>query len=273
MFGQLQQAMIAVGIDPGDAALIADGTLHRFWDRIDKRGSENGWYVLHDNGDGTHGAAFGNWKQPGERHTWHSKGERTTAAERADFARRMSATRQRAADEQRQRHSEAEAKAARLWRRARPAFKDHPYLIKKQVAPYGIRQHGEALIIPVRSSTGTLTGLQFINPNGSKQFLFGTAIASNYHAIGGTPGDILLIAEGYATAATLHAATGHPVAVAFNAGNLRPVAVALRAKYHKVAIIICADADDAGRRCAADAAEAVHGSVIEPDFPKGFHHG
>ena len=49
----------------------------------------------------------------------------------------------------------------------------------------------------------------------------------HYHLIGGTPRDILLIAEGYATAATLHAATNHPIAVAFDAGNLQPVATAL----------------------------------------------
>ena len=34
----------------------------------------------------------------------------------------------------------------------------------------------------------------------------------------------MLIAEGYATAATLHELTGMPAIVAFNAGNLMPVA-------------------------------------------------
>ena len=37
------------------------------------------------------------------------------------------------------------------------------------------------------------------------------------------PGPVL-IAEGYATAATLHELTGMPAIVAFNAGNLMPVA-------------------------------------------------
>ena len=37
------------------------------------------------------------------------------------------------------------------------------------------------------------------------------------------PGPVL-IAEGYATAATLHEMTGMPAIVAFNAGNLLPVA-------------------------------------------------
>ena len=44
----------------------------------------------------------------------------------------------------------------------------------------------------------------------------------------GVPDGLILIAEGYATAASLHQATGHPVAVAFDAGSLAPVSAALR---------------------------------------------
>lgn len=274
MFDALRQAMSAAGIDPGDAPFITDGRLRRFRDGNDKPGSKNGWLVLHDNGDGSHGAGFGNWKKyPGERFTWHSRGERVTADERAAFARRMTEARKKAAEEQKQRHAEAAAKAARLWRRSRPAAADHPYLVKKQVKPFGLRQIGEALVIPVRSGDGTLTGLQFIAPDSGKKFLAGTAVAGCYHSIGGRPGDVLLIAEGYATAATLHHATGHPCAVAFFAGNLRPVALVLRSKYPKAQIIVCADADPVGRAAAAEAAAAVAGSVIEPDFSKGSSHG
>ena len=78
--------------------------------------------------------------------------------------------------------------------------------------------------------------------------------------------DVLLLAEGYATAATLHEATGHPCACAFFAGNLKPVTLALRAKYPKIQIIVCADADPVGRAAAAEAAAAVNGTWIEPDF-------
>lgn len=54
-----------------------------------------------------------------------------------------------------------------------------------------------------------------------------------FHLLGALPAAhtndmaaVVLMAEGYATAATLHMATGHPVAVAFDAGNLTPVAKA-----------------------------------------------
>ena len=64
-----------------------------------------------------------------------------------------------------------------------------------------------------------------------------------YYPIGGAPDKILYVAEGFATAATVHEATGSAVAVAFNANNLKPVAIALRAKFPNLEIVICADDD------------------------------
>ena len=48
---------------------------------------------------------------------------------------------------------------------------------------------------------------------------------------------MLLVAEGYATAASLHEATGYPVAVAFDAGNLAHVTKALR-QQHRAALLV-----------------------------------
>ena len=149
---------------------------------------------------------------------------------------------------------------------AQPASHDHPYLIKKQVQPHGIKQMKGSLLVPVRSGSGDLAGLQFIDRSGGKKFLSGTAVSGSYYAIGPHPSDVLLLAEGFATAATLFEATGHPCVVAFFAGNLKPVALALRGKYPKVNILICADADPVGRAAAIEAATAVNGSWIEPDF-------
>lgn len=275
MFSELIAAMQASGLDPTNAPLVADGMLKRFRIEGDKPRTLNGWIVLHDNGDGTHGAAFGSWKNPGERFTWHSKKERVTAADRAEFARKMKEARTKQTEEQNRRHAAAAEKARRLWRSAKPAKTDHPYLTRKQVKPHGLRQINRALVIPVRDASGELTGLQFIQIDGSKKFLGGTAVAGCYFAIGKQPADALLLAEGFATAATLYEATGHPCAVAFFAGNLRPVALALRSKYPAVQMVVCADADNAGRTAAAQAAAAVNGLVIEPEFNPGecFSHG
>lgn len=62
-----------------------------------------------------------------------------------------------------------------------------------------------------------------------KLFLKGGRKSGLWHWCGDPAGaSVLLIAEGYATAASLHQATGRPVAVAFDAGNLAHVAKALR---------------------------------------------
>ena len=62
---------------------------------------------------------------------------------------------------------------------------------------------------------------------------------------GGDPlqASVLLLAEGYATAASLHEATGRPVVVAFDAGNLVHVAGELRALFPGVALLVCGDDD------------------------------
>ncbi len=106
----------------------------------------------------------------------------------------------------------------------------------------------------------------------------GAAITGGHHLIGAlAPGGMLLIAEGYATAATLHEATGLPVAVAFHVGNLMPVAQAYRAADPNLRILIAGDNDhqreregrpkgNVGRLKAEAAAEAVGGAVLLPPF-------
>ena len=267
MFSELKAAMTNSGIDPANATMIADGKLRRFHLPSDRRESRNGYLTLHDNGDGTYGACFGSWKH-GIKETWFSgKPQREmTTAERREYAKKMEERRRQQAEEQRQRHAAAAQKARQLWQRAKQAVADHPYLAKKQVKPHGLRQLDNALVVPVYNVNAEMTGLQFIQPDGSKRFLSGTEVAGCYHAIGPAPGDVLLFAEGWATAATLYEATGHPVAVCFSAGNLKPVALVLRQKYPTITMVVCADADEAGRSAARSAATAINGTWIEPDF-------
>lgn len=267
MFDDLKNAMSAAGIDPANAPMIADGKLRRFRLPEDHPRSKNGYITLFDNGDGSHGASFGSWRYS-IKETWFSgkPHKELTIEERREYAQRMNAARAKQAEEQRQRQAVAAEKARKLWQQAQAATPDHLYLIKKQVKPHGIKQMGGSLVIPVRNSAGDLTGLQFIDADGSKKFLSGTAVSSAYHAVGASPVDVLLLTEGYATAGSLYEATGHPCACAFFAGNLKPVALALRTKYPKIKIIICADADPVGRAAAVEAAASINGAWIEPDF-------
>jgi putative DNA primase/helicase len=111
--------------------------------------------------------------------------------------------------------------------------------------------------------------LQFIDGEGNKRFLSGGRKRGCYFGIGQPQGKIC-IAEGYATAASIHEATGYAVAVAFDAGNLRLVAEAIRQKFPGIEIILCADNDintpgNPGLTHAREAAAAVGGFVTFPE--------
>ena len=104
----------------------------------------------------------------------------------------------------------------------------------------------------------------------------GGRVKGCYHAIG-RPSGRVIVCEGFATGASLHAATGDAVAVALNAGNLLAVAVALRAKYPCLTIVVAADDDwqtagNPGLTAARLAAQAVGGEVAVPDF-RGYARG
>ena len=101
--------------------------------------------------------------------------------------------------------------------RARRIFEKLPdsgtseYLKRKGVRAYGLRFSRGSIVVPVRDERGDLVGLQFIDGEGAKKFLTGTAKRGAWHWVGelGNRGPVA-IAEGYATAATIHEATGWP---------------------------------------------------------------
>jgi putative DNA primase/helicase len=92
-----------------------------------------------------------------------------------------------------------------------------------------------------------LVGLQKITPGGDKRFNKGMAKAGAAARLGKAPGkgDLILVAEGVATALSLRMATARqfPVFVAFDAGNLLPVGKILRALYPASTLLFCADDD------------------------------
>jgi len=268
MPGTLLDAMQAAGLEPVKADIDLDGRIHRFRVVGDKAGSKNGWYVGHRHP--IPAGAFGSWKT-GESHTWRAESDQALSlVERAEQRRQLEAMRKQRADEEVRVRETAARKAARLWNLAKPADGDHPYLVKKGVKAWGIRQLRDMLLVPARDAAGNLHTLQFIGPDGGKRFLTGGRIAGCYYAIG-RPALTLLLAEGYATAATVFEATGHATACAFNAGNLVPVARALRAKFPILRIVVCADNDsqtagNPGLTYAFEAAHAVNGLVATPTF-------
>lgn len=149
----------------------------------------------------------------------------------------------------------------------REHFKAHG--IEKQVLTKG------DLIMPAINEHGDLRTFQTISGNnGSFKSFVKDGEKSGYHVIGdlNNTKDVM-IAEGYATAATLHEQTGKPVVVAFDAGNLTPVAEKVRAALPDARIYIAADNDrnnavNTGIEKANAAAEKVDAKVIVPQFVK-----
>lgn len=222
--------------------VVADGQLHRC-DVEGRNGKGDGVYKLHL--DGVPAGGFQNWKDGVGWQNWHHKGQRRVFNSAPRAVRRAAAHGDQRA-EQEVRHAAAAEKAAFIWGKAvrLPANQAHPYLASKSIAPFGIGQLSNTLVIPVRAGNGMLQSLQFIDGHGNKRFLRGGRIAGGSHVVGNLTGDVVVIAEGYATAASIHLATGYPVVVAFNCGNLHPVAVLTRQKYPKARIVIAADDDD-----------------------------
>jgi putative DNA primase/helicase len=154
------------------------------------------------------------------------------------------------------------------------------YLKRKNVQAYGLRyapSGNGTVAIPMQDTSAQFCGLQIIrgkdrgNKLEKQYWPKGLNKKGAFHLIGGTPRSVILIAEGYATCATLHQATGFPVAVAFDAGNLLAVAIALHKKYPRAKILICADDDyltegNPGCKAAEAAALAVSGSWVKPVF-------
>jgi len=256
----------AIGYSP-DPDILSPGKMIRF-PTSDKPHDRSGFAKLFDDGEG---GIFGCWRR-GISETWQSRTPHSPE-ERTVYAEHIRKAREEAAQIESALRAECRRISATLWQQGQDVDAKHPYLLNKGVKPHGIKQKGDALMIPVRGCDGILRGLQFIGPDGAKRFKTGTEVTGGYHAFGKPQRNTILICEGLATGATLHEVTGLPVAVAFNAGNLRHVAEALHGKYPAWRLIVCADDDhttegNPGWTKATEAARAVNGLLAIPAFPE-----
>jgi len=195
---------------------------------------------------------------------------RITPEQRAAM-RRVWADAAKAAELQRRAEAAAASNiATKVWARLLPEG-DSPYLQKKGVVGYGLKfTKNNTAVVPLIDTAGKIHGLQFLRTAAQaregkrpeKEFWpAGLTKKGHFHLLGHQPHWIVLVAEGYATAASLHAATGYPVACAFDSGNVGPVADALRKRYKRAKILVCAD-DDILRKC-----QECHARLVLPLHP------
>ena len=268
------------------------------WDEWSKRGetynernARDTWRGIKAGGATTIGTLFGIAKDHGFRFP------AIDAVQTPGQDAKAHAEAERMADEKRR---QREAEAAEYSRRADKAARDaltmwaeaadvgqSPYLVRKGVHGHGVRYLVDGtLLVPMRDAAGALQNVQRIAParpadgGPEKRFLPGGRKSGLWHLIGMVEGAAaLLLAEGYATAASIHEATGRPVVVAFDAGNLVHVAKALRELLPTMPLLICGDDDKAteartgknpGRDKAISAARAANSDsapagVVFPD--------
>ena len=248
----MRDAMLEYGFDVYPEP---DGQIHRFKGPDDRR--LNGWYICDvDRG------AFGNWKS-GVVVKWSERGK-LTDRERRDLNQKIRQQREARRKEREQRQQAAAAEAVKLWQHVIPVL-SHPYLQRKQVQAHGIRQSGDALIIPMYRDR-ELRSVQRIYPDGRKRFLKDGDIYATYYPIGNIK-DRLWIAEGFATAASVYEATGDAVACAFSGLNMAKVAKAFRKQHRDLDIRIAGD--KGGEKYADEAMIACLGKGAIPVFDDG----
>lgn len=275
IINQFIDAMAAAGCapdKPSDIEPTGEDCYYRLaGDRKDKRGG----YCLTIESDGF---AWGNFRsfKTGEHGKWHSgkSVKAQTKEERAAIDARIKAAEAVKKAAQEARHTKAAQEATTLWNASLPAL-DHPYLTNKGVKAHGARQDGYDLIIQGVSG-GKLWTYQRITQDGDKLFLTGGKKQGCFFPMTAASEDkgVILITEGFATAASVREATGLPTLAAFDAGNLLPVAKDMRSKYPESKIIICADNDHNGEKntgvlAAQQAAVKVGGFAVWPDFHDG----
>ena len=246
--------------------LIIDGNLHRFRSgSTAKRLDRAGWYVAH--AEGIPSITFGCWRLDITITTRADMGGKkwTPAEEMAHIARIAAAKKKRDAEIERDRGIAAND-VEEIWSGGAQATPDHPYLKRKGIEAHGARVTGDGrLMVPLFSPDGELSSLQYIDDThgqGDKRYHPGGQTMGMYWMLGtlDQPG-VLYIAEGFATAATIHQATNRPCIVAYSAGNLVPVTGSLREQMPNQDLVIVADHDESGiGQKYAEQASAKHGA-------------
>lgn len=269
-----QEAMKERGLIP-PTNFIADGRFHRC--DVDKpRGKNDGSYLLRQE-DGRYFGVIQNWSDGKDRSIWFSDEALGMNKNKDHFKKKVMEINKRYKDEIQSRQEAAKIEANRIWNAAHSPDLKHPYLLRKQIAPIGIKQalneahESEQLIVPIRDSSKQITSLLFIDADGKKLFLAGGKVKGGYLVLGQNITGHICICEGYATGISIHTASELTTVVAFSCGNLQAVGSIIRTKFPDKILVYCADNDasnsnNPGLNSAEKAAKCTNGLIAIPLF-------
>lgn len=263
-----------------------DGKKHRIATEGDKRGEKSGFYVGHLDG---RPAGYMKNNRTGAEVKWVSKGYTLDPEQKAKLQAEAAEKKQAREEERKSLQEAASIRVSQQLGKLVAATESTPYLQSK-----GIQHHigaftdkeGQKTYLPAFDTNNKLWTMQYINEDGTKRFAKDSHKEGCFHPVGGieavSKAPALVIAEGYATAATLAESLGYATVAAFDSGNLGHVAKALHEKYPDKPIIIAGDDDthlmatqgvNPGRSKAQEAAQAVNGVAVFPVFAPGEQEG
>src|SRR5215469_16283743 len=260
------------GIVDGDHPIM-NGEAQRISAHDDKRGDRTIFYVAHMDGV-PNGYAENNrtkeivrWKACGQLLSEEAKAELLAQAEQKRYVRRQ-------AEQQ-----IYEATSKRLSEELRGlgySPETTQYHKAKQIdATLGAPVRNGDVLVPGYDSQGKLWTVQYIKADGAKRFAKDSRKHGCFHVVGApnsavalqkiAVSPVVVIAEGYATAATIAEQSNVCAVAAFDSGNLLAVATALREQHKDKMIVIAGDDDhrlerNPGRTKALAAAAAVKGA-------------
>lgn len=264
---QLRKAMLEAGLTPPDQIWL-DGKVHRFASGTKGKaghGDKPGWYVAY--ADGVPAGRFGCWRL-GVEVTWRADvGRQLTMTEHLAQTRRIEEAKAARDAEQARKHEVAASTVQLIWSEGLAASEDHPYLQRKGIKVHGARVTGDGrLMVPLYSPDGELSSIQYISADGDKKYHSGGATGGCYWWLGAIEdANLVYVAEGFATAATIHESTGQPVFVSYSASNLVPVTGMLRERMTAPIVIVADnDASGVGQRYAEQASAKYGARFIVP---------
>jgi|GEM_PF-137109 len=279
--------------------MVTDGS----WQRLSMDGGQDldEWYCasagISPKGHPWLMCSFGTWvgglKTLGVYKSWESDPQ-FSPDEKVEVQKHFSEAQKRVQEKQSEERYAKTRKAREIWEAASEEPTDHArhleYLSRKKIERHGIRfgmrffndgthespqwREHPTIIIPLKDHQGEIQAIQHIRGDGKKRF--DGPSGGSFHIIGKIePKSTILVAEGYATAASVFEATLMPTVVAFDCGNLDAVVDTLRKLHPTNPIIICGDDDvetegNPGRSKAETAAKKYGCEVIFPSFFNDF---
>jgi antirestriction protein ArdC/phage/plasmid primase-like uncharacterized protein len=258
---------------------IMDGKKHRIAAEGDKNGETAGFYVGHLDG---HPAGYIKNNRTGVDMKWKSKGYVLDPEHKAQLQADAAAKLQTRAAEREQLHERTAQRIGKQMVYLIQVDRPTPYMEARGIHPQpGVFTDRDCrtTYIPAIDADGKQWTMQYIQEDGTKRFAKDSRKEGCFHPIGGleaiAKAPVVVISEGYATAASLAEVLGHGTVAAFDSGNLPAVAKALRAKFPEKPFIIAGDNDLAielrdginpGKAKAQEAAKAVGGKAFFPIF-------